>query len=116
MSNINIDSIKKRSFDAIVIGSGISGGWSAKELTGKGLKTLLLERGPNVEHIKDYPTTNMHPWEFEHGGDITKALRDANPIASRCYAFNEDAAHFFVKDAEHPYIQEKPFQALQKTH
>ncbi len=109
MSNLTIDSIKKRSFDAIVVGSGISGGWSAKELTGKGLKTLLLERGPNVEHIKDYPTTNMNPWEFEHGGQITKEMRDANPIASRCYAFTESAAHFFVKDAEHPYIQEKPF-------
>ena len=109
MSYLNIDSIKDRTFDAIVIGSGISGGWSAKELTGKGLRTLLLERGRDVKHVTDYPTTMMQPWQFEHLGQIPKALKDANPIASRCYAFNEDAAHFFVKDAEHPYVQEKPF-------
>ncbi|NBA86821.1 GMC family oxidoreductase [Emticicia sp. CRIBPO] len=109
MSFINIDSVKDRTFDAIVIGSGISGGWAAKELTGKGLKTLVLERGRDVKHVTDYPTTMMNPWEFEHLGQIPKAMKDANPIASRCYAFNEDAAHFFVKDNEHPYIQEKPF-------
>ncbi|MFN8357606.1 MAG: GMC family oxidoreductase [Spirosomataceae bacterium] len=109
MSYLNIDSIKERTFDAIVVGSGISGGWSAKELTGKGLRTLLLERGRDVQHVTDYPTTMMQPWEFEHLNQIPKALKDANPIASRCYAFNEDAAHFFVKDAEHPYIQDKPF-------
>ncbi len=109
MPNFNIDSVKDRTFDAIVVGSGISGGWSAKELTGKGLRTLLLERGRDVKHVTDYPTTMMNPWEFDHLGQITKELKDANPIASRCYAFNEDAAHFFVKDAEHPYVQEKPF-------
>lgn len=109
MSFLNIDSIKERTFDAIVIGSGISGGWSAKELTGKGLRTLVLERGRDVKHITDYPTTNMNPWEFEHLGQIPKEIKDANPIATRCYAFNEDSAHFFVKDAEHPYVQEKPF-------
>jgi choline dehydrogenase-like flavoprotein len=109
MAFLNIDSLKDRTFDAIVIGSGISGGWSAKELTGHGLRTLVLERGKDVKHIKDYPTTFKNPWEFEHLGQIPKTLKDANPIASRCYAFNEDAAHFFVKDNEHPYVQEKPF-------
>ncbi len=98
-----------RNFDAIVIGSGISGGWSAKELTEKGLKTLLLERGRDVRHIKDYPTTNLNPWEFPHRGRITEAIRKENPIASKCYAFGEDALHFFAKDNEHPYVQEKPF-------
>lgn len=109
MSFLTIDSIKERTFDAIVIGSGISGGWAAKELSEKGLKTLVLERGRDVKHVTDYPTTMMNPWEFEHLGQIPKAIKDANPIVSRCYAFNEDAAHFFVKDAEHPYIQDKPF-------
>jgi len=109
MANLNIDSVKDRTFDAIVIGSGMSGGWAAKELTGKGLKTLLLERGRDVKHIKDYPTTNMKPWEFEHHGLISASIREENPIASRCYAFQEDAQHFFVKDKEHPYVQEKPF-------
>jgi choline dehydrogenase-like flavoprotein len=98
-----------RNFDAIVIGSGISGGWVAKELTEKGLKTLVLERGRDVKHIKDYPTTNKYPWEFEHRNEIPYEIKQANPVVSRCYAFNEDAAHFFVKDTEHPYIQEKPF-------
>ena len=109
MSLLNIDSIKDRTFDAIVIGSSISGGWAAKELTGKGLRTLVLERGRDVKHITDYPTTNMQPWEFAHLGQLSKEYRDANPIASRCYANREDASHFFVKDADHPYVQEKPF-------
>ncbi|QHV99899.1 GMC oxidoreductase [Spirosoma endbachense] len=109
MSFLNIDSVKERTFDAIVVGSGISGGWAAKELTGKGLRTLVLERGRDVKHVTDYPTTMMQPWEFAHLGQMPKAITDANPIASRCYAFREDAAHFFVKDAEHPYVQDKPF-------
>ncbi|MFN9784217.1 MAG: GMC oxidoreductase [Sphingobacteriales bacterium] len=95
--------------DVIVIGSGISGGWAAKEFCEKGLKTIVLERGKDVKHLKDYPTTNMMPWEFEHRGDLTQAIKDANPVVSKCYAFREDALHFFVKDAEHPYVQEKPF-------
>jgi choline dehydrogenase-like flavoprotein len=105
----NKDGTDTHHFDAIVIGSGMSGGWAAKELTEKGLKTLVLERGRNVVHLKDYPTTNMMPWEFEHRGQIPENIREANPVVSRCYAFREDAMHFFVKDTEHPYVQEKPF-------
>lgn len=97
------------SFDVIVIGSGISGGWAAKEFTGMGLKTLVLERGRDVQHLKDYPTTNMMPWEFEHRGEIPLEIREKNPVVSRCYAFKEDAQHFFVKDTDHPYVQDKPF-------
>lgn len=100
---------KQQTFDAIVIGSGISGGWAAKEFTERGLQTLVLERGRDVKHLKDYPTTNMLPWEFEHRGQLTQAIQDENPVISRCYAFREDAVHFFVKDKEHPYVQEKPF-------
>ena len=96
-------------FDVIVIGSGMTGGWAAKEFTEKGFKTLVLERGRNVEHLKDYPTTNMQPWEFEHRGEIPNKIKEANPIASKTYVFREDAAHFVVKDKEHPYVQEKPF-------
>jgi choline dehydrogenase-like flavoprotein len=103
------DQGKSNTFDAIVIGSGISGGWAAKELTEKGLKTLVLERGRDVKHNVDYPTTNMKPWEFEHRGQIPEEIQKANPIVSRCYAFREDAQHFFVKDQDHPYVQEKPF-------
>lgn len=108
MGNTN-DTLKNRTFDAIVIGSGISGGWAAKELCEKGLKTLVLERGKDVKHLKDYPTTNMMPWEFKHRGQIPEDIATANPVVTRCYAFKEDAMHFFVKDTEHPYVQEKPF-------
>lgn len=99
----------KNQFDAIVIGSGMSGGWSAKELCEKGLKTLLLERGRDVKHLKDYPTTNMAPWEFPHRNQVPYEIQKANPVISRCYAYKEDAMHFFCKDTEHPYVQEKPF-------
>jgi choline dehydrogenase-like flavoprotein len=109
MANFNIDSVQNRTYDAIVIGSGISGGWAAKELTGKGMKTLVLERGRDVKHVTDYPTTMMQPWEFEHRGQLNKTMIDENPIISKCYAFYEGSEHFFVKDKEHPYVQEKPF-------
>jgi len=99
----------KLKYDAIVIGSGMSGGWAAKEFCEKGLKTLLLERGRDVKHIKDYPTTNMYPWEFKHGGQVPAKIQEDNPVVSKCYAFREDTMHFFVKDVEHPYVQEKPF-------
>ncbi|MBI5914599.1 MAG: GMC family oxidoreductase, partial [Bacteroidetes bacterium] len=96
-------------YDAIVIGSGISGGWAAKELCEKGLKTLVLERGRNIKHNEDYPTALMQPWDFKHRGSLAKAVLDANPLISRAAGYGEDTAHFFVKDADHPYVQEKPF-------
>ena len=101
--------MKSNTFDTIVVGAGMSGGWAAKEFSEQGFKTLLLERGPNVEHLKDYPTTNMQPWEFKHRGRLTAQDIEENPIANSCYAFREDAKHFFVKDKEHPYLQKKPF-------
>jgi choline dehydrogenase-like flavoprotein len=109
MPYFNIDAAKALTFDAIVVGTGISGGWAAKELTDKGLKTLVLERGRNVKHIKDYPTTFKQPWEFEHLGQPTLEQREQNPIASKHYIFKEDAMHWVLKDNEHPYIQDKPF-------
>jgi choline dehydrogenase-like flavoprotein len=96
-------------FDAIVIGSGISGGWAAKELCDKGLKTLVLERGRDVKHITDYPTANLRPWELPHRGFSPRKLIDENPLISKAAGYGEDTAHFFVKDADHPYVQEKPF-------
>jgi choline dehydrogenase-like flavoprotein len=107
--NLNVKAADQNTYDAIVIGSGMSGGWAAKELCEKGLKTLVLERGRNVEHIKDYPTANMHPWDVPHRGRLPHKVLEDNPILSRCYAFNEATAHFFVKDNEHPYTQTKPF-------
>lgn len=109
MANITIDSIKQRTFDAIVIGSGISGGWAAKEFTERGLKTLVLERGRSVEHIKDYPTANLYPYEQAHRGRVPQSVLEENPILAKCHAFTEDKQQFFVKDNDHPYVQEKPF-------
>lgn len=109
MANINVDSVKERTFEAIVIGSGVSGGWAAKEFTEKGLRTLVLERGRDVQHVTDYPTTNLYPYELEHRNEVPMDMQLSSPIANRCYAFREDAMHFFVKDKEHPYIQDKPF-------
>jgi choline dehydrogenase-like flavoprotein len=100
---------EKRTYGAIVIGSGVAGGWAAKEFCDKGIKTLVLERGRKVTHNEDYPTTLMNPWEFPHRGRLTNDEMAENPIASKCYAFREDAKQFFVKDKEHPYIQDKPF-------
>jgi choline dehydrogenase-like flavoprotein len=96
-------------YDAIVIGSGISGGWAAKELCEKGMKTLVLERGRNVVHIKDYPTANMAPWEFRHRLAVTAEYLRENPLITKAAGFDESDAHFFIKDKDHPYIQEKPF-------
>lgn len=100
---------EKRTFGAIVIGSGVAGGWAAKEFCDKGIKTLVLERGRKVTHNEDYPTTLMSPWEFPHRGRLTNEEIAENPVVSKCYAFREDAKQFFVKDKEHPYIQDKPF-------
>jgi choline dehydrogenase-like flavoprotein len=96
-------------FDVIVVGAGMTGGWAAKEFCDKGLKTLLLERGRDVKHIVDYPTTSMQPWEFKYRGNVTRDLKQDNPALSRCYAFREDTTHFFATEQEHPYVQEKPF-------
>jgi choline dehydrogenase-like flavoprotein len=103
----NIQIPSPHNFDAIVIGSGISGGWAAKELCEKGLKTLVLERGRNVEHVKDYSTAFMDPWQFPHRLNNTVNDIKENPVQSASY--NEANKHFYVSDKEHPYIQEKPF-------
>lgn len=107
--NINTKGTGKNTFDAIVIGSGISGGWAAKELCDHGLKTLVLERGRNIKHLKDYPTATKNPWEFQHRGSVTEAYRKENPLISKAAGFGDDTAHFFIKDKDHPYVQEKPF-------
>ncbi len=96
-------------FDAIVIGAGMTGGWAAKEFCEGGLKTLLLDRGRDVKHVIDYPTTNMQPWEFKYRGGRNYQDVQHNPVINRCYAYREDTSHFFVKDTNHPYIEDKPF-------
>jgi glucoside 3-dehydrogenase (cytochrome c) catalytic subunit len=96
-------------YDAIVVGSGITGGWAAKELCEKGLKTLLLERGRNVEHVKDYTTAMLDPWEVPYRNMLNEEDQKNYPVQSKVYHFGQDDKHFFVKDSEHPYEQVKPF-------
>ncbi|MEO6637685.1 MAG: GMC family oxidoreductase [Ginsengibacter sp.] len=107
--NINSKGTQKNTFDAIVVGSGISGGWAAKELCEKGLKTLVLERGRNVVHLKDYPTATMTPWELEHRGAMPEKFMEENSLITKAAGFDDTTDHFFIKDNDHPYVQEKPF-------
>lgn len=106
----------KNTFDAIVIGSGISGGWAAKELTEKGLKTLLLERGRDVKHVADYPTAMHQPWDFLHGGLVPLDIKKDYKIASKNFIFSEATAHFLTKDEEQAYIQDKPYDWIRAYH
>jgi choline dehydrogenase-like flavoprotein len=107
--NINGKATANNTYDAIVIGSGISGGWAAKELTERGLKTIMLERGRNFEHIKDYKTANKAPWEFEHRGNVTQAQRHHRPAISRNWGAQEAVMDYWVDEQEAPYAEVKPF-------
>lgn len=98
-----------KTYDAIVIGSGISGGWAAKELCEKGLKTLVLERGRDIKHNEDYPTALKNPWDFKYRGQMSREFYLENPLITKAAGFNASTAHFFIEDDDHPYIQEKPF-------
>ncbi|MFQ5572055.1 MAG: GMC oxidoreductase [Rhodothermales bacterium] len=104
-------------YDAIVVGSGISGGFAAKELCEKGLKTLVLERGRNVEHGTDYVTEHKKNWEFEHRGrGYPERYREEYHVQQRCYAFGEATEHFFINDKENPYIPVRPFTWIRGNH
>jgi len=92
-------------FDAIVVGSGISGGWAAKELCEKGCKTLMLERGRPVEHIRDYTTATKEPWEIPHRGRLTPEEKNTYPIQSRHYSIGEDNKQYYILDKENPYTE-----------
>ena len=96
-------------YDAIVCGSGISGGWAAKELTERGLRVLLLERGRNVEHIKDYINATKAPWEYPHRGGRTHAMEEAYPVLKRDFPLNEKNLDFWASDKDSPYTEVKRF-------
>lgn len=113
MANFQLDSRKKRTYDAIVIGSGASGGWAAKELCDRGLKTLILERGRDVRHIKDYPTAGKAPWQFEYRGTVPLEKRKDFQFAR---FMREETFHWALKDDEQPFIQEKPFRWVRGYH
>ena len=105
------------SYDAIVVGTGISGGWAAKELCEKGLKTLILERGPMVEHIKDYKTAHMDEWDFPHGMELSLDEKAKRPKQSRTNkGRSADSYKWFVNDLEHPYNETKPFNWMRGYH
>jgi len=101
--------MQSTSYDAIVVGSGISGGWAAKELTEKGLRVLLLERGRNVEHIKDYVNATKAPWQYLHRGGKTVAMEEAYQVLRRDYPLNEKNLSFWVNEQESPYTEVKRF-------
>jgi choline dehydrogenase-like flavoprotein len=114
--NLNTKATAQNTYDAIVIGSGISGGWAAKELTEKGLKVLLLERGRNIEHIKDYTTAMKKPWEFEHRGRLTEEQKRTHPVQMRDYPYQEFNESFWVNDLECPYTEVKRFDWYRGFH
>ncbi len=103
-------------YDAIVIGSGISGGWAAKELTEKGLKVIMLERGRNIEHVKDYVNASKELWEFPHRGERTQQMINDYPVLRRDYPLNEIVLDYWVKDKESPYTETKRFDWYRGYH
>jgi choline dehydrogenase-like flavoprotein len=108
--------VQSTTYDAIVVGSGISGGWAAKELTERGLNTLLLERGKNIEHIKDYVNAQKGPWEYPHRGGRTKAMEEAYPVLRRDYPLNEKNLDWWASDKDSPYTEVKRFDWYRGYH
>ncbi|HXB95486.1 MAG TPA: NAD(P)-binding protein, partial [Puia sp.] len=103
-------------YDAIVIGSGISGGWAAKELSEKGLKVIMLERGRNIEHIKDYVNANKEAWDYPHRGHRTQEMIKEYPVLKRDYPLSETNLDYWVKDSECPYTEVKRFDWFRGYH
>ena len=103
-------------YDAIVVGSGIAGGWAAKELTEKGLKTIMLERGKDVKHVVDYPSSTKKVWEFPHRGRLTNEMKASHPVQKRDYPYNEFTPDWWVNDLECPYTEVKRFDWYRGFH
>lgn len=105
-----------QTYDAIVVGSGISGGWAAKELTEKGLKVLMLERGRNIEHVKDYVNASKEAWDFPHRGKPTQQMKEDYPVLKRDYPLNEINLDYWASDKESPYTEIKRFDWFRGYH
>ena len=108
--------MQSQSYDAIVVGSGISGGWAAKELTEKGLRVLLLERGKNIEHVKDYVNATKAPWDYPHRGGRTQAMERDYPVLKRDYPLNEKNLDWWASDKDSPYTELKRFDWYRGYH
>ena len=107
MTKENYVEESSETYDAIVVGSGITGGWAAKELTEKGLKTLMIERGRVVEHRKDYVTEAKPPWEYENRTKVAfDLIEDQYKIQRQCHAFHDGTKHFFGNDKDYAYTTE----------
>ncbi|MBC8153850.1 MAG: GMC family oxidoreductase [Bacteroidetes bacterium] len=109
MANLNIDIAKENTYDAIVIGSGISGGWAAKELTQKGLRVLMLERGHKLDHITDYETATKDPWQMPHSDYLTTEQRATHPKLGRARPYNPGTESYWLKDTDALYQEDKRF-------
>jgi choline dehydrogenase-like flavoprotein len=107
--NINAKAMEQYTYDAIVVGSGISGGWAAKELCEKGLKVLMLERGRDFEHVRDYKTANLHPWEIHHRGRVPLEQKKHFPVIARGWALSEPVMDYWANEDDCPYTEIKPF-------
>ncbi len=115
--NLNLKAVKEATYDAIVVGSGISGGWAAKELTEKGLKVVMLERGRDIKHVTGYETALKAPWELEHRGRVTTQAREEYWAGMRTgYTANEEHRYLFENDKENPYIETRGFDWIRAYH
>ncbi|WP_342088525.1 GMC family oxidoreductase [Dyadobacter sp. OTU695] len=115
--NLNLKADKTHTFDAIVVGSGMTGGMAAKELTEKGLQVLMIERGREVKHIEDYDTAMKGPWEFKHRGKVSIHSAEEYWANSRFGTLaNEETSPFFTDDKENPYIEKRPFDWIRAYH
>jgi choline dehydrogenase-like flavoprotein len=115
-TNINNKAQAQNTYDAIVIGSGISGGLAAKELTEKGLKVIMLERGMNIEHIKDYTEANKEDWDYPHHGERTQQMIKDYPALKRDYPLNERNLTWWASDKDSPYTEVKRFDWFRGYH
>ncbi len=114
--NLNLKAKKKNTYDAIVVGTGISGGWAAKELTENGLNTLVLDRGRNVRHPSDYPTATMEPWDLPRNNRITPEDEEKYHIQNRTGWVNEATKHWWAVDTDQPYIEKNRFDWIRGYH
>ncbi|MDB5275870.1 MAG: family oxidoreductase [Ferruginibacter sp.] len=115
-TNVNNKAVTQNTYDAIVVGSGISGGWAAKELTEKGLKVLLLERGRDIEHVKDYVNANKEAWDYPHRGRRTQQMIKDYPVLKRDYPLNETNLDYWASDKDSPYTEIKRFDWFRGYH